>query len=619
MDFEFSERELIPVWEEKPEVYYDPVILELELNQIKNEFAELKYQYSELEAENKLLKTEILTKEKEKTELKNLYKENSIKLPNCQAKVLELNKIIIKLNADNKNLLMANSISKEKRLEKNNTKCKFEKGQELKVKLQIKDEYDKIKAKNDELKIENKAFKAQISTHSDEIRSKDILAIGLARNNKILDTIYFTNQHILQIKLKDSEKQVILLEKKIKAINKECSGSILRYTSLLNENNTLRSKLNDADDLATAVDELKANERGLYRQMNMFKRLILKEQLENKKLIEIAQQLEKQKTKYIYTGEDITIIKRKLEECMKQNLDLSKKFSNLDCPFYQSKYGKIEDNEPVIKCGSIKERHYKGKIFALEHVIKTLHLKYESQEKKQLQYRGVVIKSMYDAKKAETKEKAARKLLEEQKYQIIYDKIEVLAKDSKIQKLEIQKENCDNQYTLRANNILEDVEEKDEELRNKTEESEKLKKILKVQLDNNLKCQKSRQSEANKIKSTIEEFQKKIHYMEEELNNAKQKNDKLTNAFEEFKTQNEFNYKIQTRNINDAKSEIVKLSIQNKALKFENKCLSKFKEDNKLLQSRLITEERNLAYLQKKFDKLYYEKERKIHSMKIFK
>lgn len=67
-----------------------------------------------------------------------------------------------------------------------------------------------------------------------------------------------------------------------------------------------------------------------------------------------------------------------------------------------------------------------------------LHLKYESQEKKQLQYRGVVIKSMYDAKKAETKEKAARKLLEEQKYQIIYDKIEVLAKDSKIQKLEVK-------------------------------------------------------------------------------------------------------------------------------------------------------------------------------------
>jgi len=67
-----------------------------------------------------------------------------------------------------------------------------------------------------------------------------------------------------------------------------------------------------------------------------------------------------------------------------------------------------------------------------------LHLKYESQEKKQLQYRDVVIKSMYDAKRAEAKEKAARALLEKQKYQIIYDKIEVLSKDSKIQKLEVK-------------------------------------------------------------------------------------------------------------------------------------------------------------------------------------
>jgi len=53
--------------------------------------------------------------------------------------------------------------------------------------------------------------------------------------------------------------------------------------------------------------------------------------------------------------------------------------------------------------------------------------------------------------------------------------------------------------------------------------------------------------------------------------------------------------------------------------RFENKCLSKFKEENKLLQFRLITEERNLVNLQKKFDKLYNEKERKIHSMRISK
>jgi len=54
--------------------------------------------------------------------------------------------------------------------------------------------------------------------------------------------------------------------------------------------------------------------------------------------------------------------------------------------------------------------------------------------------------------------------------------------------------------------------------------------------------------------------------MQEELNNAKKKNDELTNAFVEFKIQSEFNNKIQSKNYNDAKSEIKKLSIQNKTL-----------------------------------------------------
>jgi len=79
-----------------------------------------------------------------------------------------------------------------------------------------------------------------------------------------------------------------------------------------------------------------------------------------------------------------------------------------------------------------------------------LHLKYERQEKKQLQYRGVVIKSMYDAKKAETKEKTTKALLEGQKYQIIYDKIEVLSKDSKIKKLEVKYINKKNLETVNS-------------------------------------------------------------------------------------------------------------------------------------------------------------------------
>lgn len=67
-----------------------------------------------------------------------------------------------------------------------------------------------------------------------------------------------------------------------------------------------------------------------------------------------------------------------------------------------------------------------------------LHLKIESQEERHLKYRDVVIKSLYHTKAAEKKVKSVNLLLEEQKYKIIYDKLEVLSKESKIQKLEVK-------------------------------------------------------------------------------------------------------------------------------------------------------------------------------------
>lgn len=50
------------------------MILELELDKIKKEFNEFKYESSELEKANQLLKEEITRKEKEKTDLQKLYK-----------------------------------------------------------------------------------------------------------------------------------------------------------------------------------------------------------------------------------------------------------------------------------------------------------------------------------------------------------------------------------------------------------------------------------------------------------------------------------------------------------------------------------------------------------------
>jgi len=57
-----------------------------------------------------------------------------------------------------------------------------------------------------------------------------------------LTIIYFINQY-LQIKLKDSEKLVKVLEDKIKTMRKECLESMLKYSSLYNENIHLKTKI----------------------------------------------------------------------------------------------------------------------------------------------------------------------------------------------------------------------------------------------------------------------------------------------------------------------------------------------------------------------------------------
>ncbi|XP_025198253.1 LOW QUALITY PROTEIN: uveal autoantigen with coiled-coil domains and ankyrin repeats protein-like [Melanaphis sacchari] len=663
MDFEKEENEYIPIWEESPEVYYDPVILEQELDKIKKEFDELKYNCSEINKENEVLKTEIKTKEKEKIDLNNLHKGNIVKLSLYQKKIMTLNETIKKLNFDKKNLLMVVKLLKEKRvemdkkykdttdsyttlmitnkeLEKINEQFKLEQKQDLKIKDRIKAENDKIKAKIDELQIQNKGFKTQINHQADELRSKEITITGMTRENKILAS----NIETALIKLSDFEKSVKFLEKKIKTMNKECLESRTKYKGLLYENNALKSKLNDSEELIITMEEMKTNERSMKKQVNKFKRMLAEEQMENKKLIEITHQLEKQKTKYIYTGEDLTLVKRKLAECMDKNLDLTIRFSNLDCPFYQSKYGKIEDKEPKIKCGSLKERHYENKIFALEQVIKTLHLKIKSQDEKQLKYREVVIKNIYNTKAIEKKLKLSNELLEKQKYQIIYDEIDTLSKESKIQNLKIQNDNYDHQCKLlnrqstllckkikdynlkiesmkkestRANKILKDAEQKNDELLYKTEQLKKCTENIETQLLNNDKCKKLQQSEVDKMRYSIEEFQKKFHKIQEELNITNQKNHELTNSITHFQTQSEFNHKVQSKNINDAKCQIKQLLIQNKLLTFENKCLSKFKDDNELLKFNLRNEEQRLAYSQKRFNELFNEKESQINTMRI--
>ncbi|KAE9528660.1 hypothetical protein AGLY_012235 [Aphis glycines] len=440
MDFENS---FIPIWEESPEVYYEPVILEKKLDKIEKEFDEIQYKCSELEKENEILRTEIKTKEKENTDLNNLFKGNTAKLPFYQSKIVELTKEIKELNFDKKNEVMVKDILKKKyeemkkktietvesymalktaykNQEKINEKLKIEKKQDIKNKDRIKAENDKAKTKTDELQIQNKGFKEQLNHYEEELRSKNIMIIELTRRNQILES----NIENALTKTNNLEEKVKFLEKKIKTMNKECSESIIKHKSLLYELNALKEKLNDSDELRTTMEGMRGNERSLNKKINTCLQMLAAAKVENEKLIEIAHQLEKKKTRSVCVREDIAPIKRDLQECMTKNMELINKFS------------------------SLTERHYENKIFALEQKIKTLHSEINRRDEEHLKYRDVVIKCLYDSKAAKDKLKTTNTLLEKQKYEIIYDKLDVLDKDSKIKKLKIQKNNLDNHLKL---------------------------------------------------------------------------------------------------------------------------------------------------------------------------
>jgi len=63
---------------------------------------------------------------------------------------------------------------------------------------------------------------------------------------------------------------------------------------------------------------------------------------------------------------------------------------------------------------------------------------------------------------------------------------------------------------MRVNEIIKNMEKNKEELKYKAEHSDKCLNVMKRQLENNEKCHKVQQLEANKMKSTIEEV-KEFH------------------------------------------------------------------------------------------------------------
>eukprot|EP00102_Acyrthosiphon_pisum_P027866 XP_016665076.1 PREDICTED: filamin-A-interacting protein 1-like isoform X2 [Acyrthosiphon pisum] len=661
------ERETSPTPEKHEElhadVYYESVIAER--NELRKENADLIYKCSELDADNKLLRIEINTKEKEKTDIREKYKDNSIKLPKYQAKVNELKKDKASLTTKNESLLLeigklrakCEEIEKKyedntdlnkalvikiQKLEKTNAKFKQEKDKEQKVKLQTKAENDNTKAKADDLEKNNKTLQLQISQHNDELRSKDILVTELNRKLKILGnnfddasvsqkTTYpnFISHQMNCTKLNSSETHVKDLEQQFKDKNKEWQDTKLKHSSLLRENNNLKAKLDESKELQLTVDTLRTNESGLKKQINGLKQDIIREQSENGILTKRIHELEKQKTVYVCRSEDITVTKKELKKCMDEKESCENRFSNLDCPFYQSKYGKLEDKMPKIKYGSINESHYIKKISVLEQQIKNLHSKIHSQGEEQRKYEEKVGEVWHENKNLKKSLEELNALLEKQTEEINYDKVKMMGKDSKIRNLEKEMNARDNKCksvnrelgiahrkildvqkemgsmkkdNVIAKKIIENAEKYKAELSYKAEHSEKCcSDIKKIELECQQKIQKL-EIDAKKIESTNEKFQKKINKLTEELNKKNQEHEELKNSFKNLKTEDELNKKNYYKCIDDMKNKQATFSNANNALKLKNDHMSKFEKDNAELKSKIQDYERNLVYQQKRMN-----------------
>ncbi|XP_029341306.1 cancer-associated gene 1 protein homolog [Acyrthosiphon pisum] len=192
----------------------------------------------------------------------------------------------------------------------------------------------------------------------------------------------------------------------------------------------------ESKELQLTVDTLRTNESGLKKQINGLKQDIIREQSENGILTKRIHELEKQKTVYVCRSEDITVTKKELKKCMDEKESCENRFSNLDCPFYQSKYGKLEDKMPKIKYGSINESHYIKKISVLEQQIKNLHSKIHSQGEEQRKYEEKVGEVWHENKNLKKSLEELNALLEKQTEVINYDKVKMMGKDSKIRNLE---------------------------------------------------------------------------------------------------------------------------------------------------------------------------------------
>eukprot|EP00102_Acyrthosiphon_pisum_P027320 XP_016664530.1 PREDICTED: uncharacterized protein LOC100569027 [Acyrthosiphon pisum] len=185
------------------------------------------------------------------------------------------------------------------------------------------------------------------------------------------------------------------------------------------------------------------------------------------------------------------------------------RFSNLDCPFYQSKYGKLEDKMPKIKYGSINESHYIKKISVLEQQIKNLHSKIHSQGEEQRKYEEKVGEVWHENKNLKKSLEELNALLEKQTEVINYDKVKMMGKDSKIRNLEKEMNARDNKCKSVnrelgiAHRTILDVQKEMGSMKKRTLKNDHMSKFEKDNAE---------------LKSKIQDYERNLVYQQKRMN-----------------------------------------------------------------------------------------------------
>ncbi|XP_060842863.1 centrosome-associated protein CEP250-like [Rhopalosiphum padi] len=510
---------------------------------------------------------------------------------------------------------------------------------------------NKIKTHIKNLEKEIEGYKKQIHHHASEQRCKDIKNKQLEREIRKL----MLDLEKALIRSEDTGKMAKSFDEAIRIKNIEVSEAKAKYVRTVFEKKEMQKEIdqliNEAKMKEYDIHELEA----LKHKLDVHLDKLLVEREEKKKLLEQVDILRKQKTRFIYTGHDTTILLGKVRDSLAKEEKCREDIGMLDCPFFQlskdlvvKEDKKNKGKEPEIKCGSLTERNYKNKIIVFEHKInkfvKDCKNKYDTDLRL---YKESVNKLIYDKNILENKLEMATKMIEDQDLENRFDKIDISLKGSTIKKLKVVVDDTNTKYNtkttlcrfmrkryyetlVKKECVIKETERKDKiihiageryaELRNEKYALEQDKKDFETQLSYNKHFEKIHQAELDSLRISIEGFQKKIYKLEEKLNTTNENNDELKKLNEQIRDQHVYDRKIHLEDMREAERQIQILSIENKKLALKNKLFSKKKDNynkSNLLKTKLMTD-KELVYHQNQIKAMKLKKENNFNNERLY-